>query len=306
MAAGAKHSIFLSDTGRVFVVGDNQHGQLADGSYPLISQRSTPIELVKRHDSGMDANDGGVLCSGNTCPGSVAAGAFTSFFRTSAGQTFAAGSNEKGQLGSLPSTVSVPKLMQDLGMHVAHIAAAGAHTVFVGYECNNTSPPCSGGAECVPMQVESSVPIFSFGCRCERGWTGGNCTYIPIPEFESECDITVGGTCSQDLNECASMPCAHGECLESSTYDPNPVWYAIGEQHYVPVGEFRCHCEDNGLLGGWEGRHCDIRISANPYFWVAMGFMGCIGMIVLALCAVFLRLKSSQRFSQGKVHHSGP
>ena len=61
----------------------------------------------------------------------------------------ASGANVKGQLGGIAeSLVKVPTHLADLSTSVAHISAAGSHSTFVGYECNNTSPPCHGAAEC--------------------------------------------------------------------------------------------------------------------------------------------------------------
>jgi hypothetical protein len=109
-------------------------------------------QLVKRWDSDMSVNDGGTLCSGGSCVRSLATGAWTTLFRTEAGDVYAAGSNAAGQLGNLTgSVVGVPKAMVDLHSlptTVGQIAAAGSHTVFLSYECSNTLPPCYGAAQC--------------------------------------------------------------------------------------------------------------------------------------------------------------
>jgi len=87
VAAGDMHSLFLTDDGRLWAMGDNDYGQLGDGTY---TTRNTPV-----------------LVNGGTNVIAMAAGSEWiaegteghSLYVTSDGKLWAMGANYYGQLG---------------------------------------------------------------------------------------------------------------------------------------------------------------------------------------------------------------
>ncbi len=285
VAAGAAHSLFCDNTGRIFAVGDNLSGQLADARGPLFPIRRTPVELVKRWDS--PGFDDGASCQSDglrherTCVRHVVAGARSSFFRTEAGKIFASGGNELHQLGGTwPDTFQiVPMALHDVVLPIAQLSSAGSHTVFLSAECSNTDGgPCStaGTEECINVETEATAPAFSFGCKCKPGWANGMCAENFISEYVGQCNVTLEGRCDVDIDECASSPCQRGICDDTVSCaakladDERTTSCAYGDRDCEDAeaesqkereanncgfelgpNQFMCTCEDNGLLGSY-------------------------------------------------------
>ncbi len=75
--------------------------------------------------------------------------------------------------------------------------------------CTGSGDPCVNGGTC-----SSSGAVYT--CGCDPGWTGTNCEI--------------------DIDECASSPCTHGECVDQ-------------------INGYVCECDS-----GWTGTHCEIDI----------------------------------------------
>ena len=90
MAAGWTHSLFLTASGQVKVVGFNGYGQLGLG-YAAVSSGGTYNRQPQTIQFG-----------GNHLISQVATNqaGFHSVFRTTTGRVFATGRNDQGQLGS--------------------------------------------------------------------------------------------------------------------------------------------------------------------------------------------------------------
>jgi hypothetical protein len=60
----------------------------------------------------------------------------------------------------------------------------------------------------------------------------GVCKYVFVGQYGSACNVQLGGTCSIDVNECASSPCRNGaKCLVSTD-----------KTSTVPVNASHCQC----------------------------------------------------------------
>jgi probable HAF family extracellular repeat protein len=109
IAAGILHSLFVKSDGSLWVMGDNESGDLGDGT---TVGHNTPQQIVS---SGVTA---------------VAAGAFQSFFIKSDGSLWAMGNNQFGQLGDGTSTDrAIP--VQIVPNNVTAIAAGFYHSLFL-------------------------------------------------------------------------------------------------------------------------------------------------------------------------------
>jgi alpha-tubulin suppressor-like RCC1 family protein len=84
IAAGSRHSLFLTKDGRVWATGRNDAGQLGDGT---TQNRSTVVPVVKADGSPFDS----VIA--------IAAGDRHSLFLRQDGSVWAVGNNDAGQLG---------------------------------------------------------------------------------------------------------------------------------------------------------------------------------------------------------------
>ena len=71
------------------------------------------------------------------------------------------------------------------------------------------SEPCANSGIC-------SDDVDEYSCRCTRGWSGENC--------------------GENVDECASSPCLHGQCSDL-------------------VAAYSCEC-----LLGWNGENCEVNI----------------------------------------------
>ncbi|KAK3244474.1 hypothetical protein CYMTET_45912 [Cymbomonas tetramitiformis] len=136
VACGEAHTLVLTAGGQIFAFGDNVHGQLGIDVTREWDRRGT------RGESGwvkMPEEAGGPSARVTA----VAAGAFHSVARTSAGHCLTWGRSKSGQLGhslqwldsimSSDANVRRPELVKGLkGIDVIMIAAGARHTVAVG------------------------------------------------------------------------------------------------------------------------------------------------------------------------------
>ena len=79
-----------------------------------------------------------------------------------------------------------------------------------------------------------------FLCVCMNGFADGQCDYDFIAEVAGHCNVTTGGACGMDVNECASRPCANGGGCSDSTTEGS-----------IGAGYFLCAC-----LPGFVGDTC--------------------------------------------------
>jgi alpha-tubulin suppressor-like RCC1 family protein len=123
IAAGSR-SLFLRSDGKVFSCGNNQFGQLGDGTSGNGTNKSTPIEILTTN-------------IGTAYPIiAIAAGNLHSLFLRSDGKVFACGRNgDYGQLGDGTSGTgtdkSTPILISSLSNITAIAAAGGDHSLFL-------------------------------------------------------------------------------------------------------------------------------------------------------------------------------
>jgi filamentous hemagglutinin family protein len=126
IASGYDHTIALTDDGYVFSWGNNEKGQLGDGT---IINRSTPVQVKAGEQVGE-------FLSTIT---KIAAGGYHSVALASDGTVFTWGYNASGQLGSNNTTdeyVTTPVLVHDVDTFdtlsgIASIAAGGNETAAV-------------------------------------------------------------------------------------------------------------------------------------------------------------------------------
>ena len=116
IAAGGYHSLFLKGDGSLWAMGDNDYGQLGDGT---INKKNVPKQIVA---SNVTAIAAGQL--GNE------AGGLHSLFLKGDGSLWAMGDNESGQLGDgTTDNMVVPE--QIVASNVTAIAAGGWHSLFL-------------------------------------------------------------------------------------------------------------------------------------------------------------------------------
>ena len=159
-AAGASHSLYLTDDGILWAAGANSHGQLGNG-IPQQTSQPQPVDTnavaiaaggghslyVLNNGTlwAMGWNNHGQLGDGTTNDVSfpesitnnvvaVAAGASHSLFITQDGRLWAAGLNSHGQLGNgITNDACQPVLVAS---NVVSIAAGGAHSLFLTLDGN--------------------------------------------------------------------------------------------------------------------------------------------------------------------------
>ena len=83
VAAGGEHSLFLKSDGSLWAMGDNEYGQLGDGTY---NNTNRPEQIVATNVTA------------------IAAGGSHSLFLKSDGSLWAMGDNQSGELGLHPNT----------------------------------------------------------------------------------------------------------------------------------------------------------------------------------------------------------
>ena len=114
IATGAYYSLFLKSDGSLWAMGDNEYGQLGDGTY---SQTNRPEQIVPTNVTA------------------VAAGWYHSLYLKRDGSLWAVGHNAEGQLGdgsystNAPYGVNVSE--QIVAGNVTAIAGGGDHSLFL-------------------------------------------------------------------------------------------------------------------------------------------------------------------------------
>ena len=97
------------------------------------------------------------------------------------------------------------------------------------------SSPCENGAGCTDSSLGGwdgrPVAADAFSCACLPGWSNGLCAYDFTSEYTSACNVTEGGACDEDLDECLSNPCVNGGGCSDSTVNSS-----------VPINAFSCAC----------------------------------------------------------------
>ncbi len=111
IAAGENHSIFVDPTGVVRAAGDNDRGQLGDGTN---FNRSSPVAVL-----GVGITD------------TVAAGSYHSLAKRADGRIYAWGDNAAGQLGLSRAIVRTSRAAVMPGVQAIDMAAQGRNTVVI-------------------------------------------------------------------------------------------------------------------------------------------------------------------------------
>jgi alpha-tubulin suppressor-like RCC1 family protein len=116
IAAGGYHSLFLKGDGSLWAMGDNEYGQLGDGT---INKKNVPKQVVASNVTAIAAGQLG-----------GADGGYHSLFLKSDGSLWAMGDNGSGQLGDgTTDSMIVPE--QIVASNVTAIAAGGLHSLFL-------------------------------------------------------------------------------------------------------------------------------------------------------------------------------
>ena len=129
-------------------------------------------------------------------------------------------------------------------------------------EC--ASSPCENGAKCTESSTDSKIPLDAFRCTCVDGFANGVCEYDYITEYEAQCNVTTGGTCDVDVDECTSSPCQNNATCTDST-----------NEQAVSYDAYKCRCMPgfaNGVCADgfiidytaqctmMEGGNCDLDV----------------------------------------------
>jgi hypothetical protein len=123
IAAGSFHSIFINKNGDLYVMGDNDYGQLGNDSTSYVM---TPVKI-------------------DTNVSEISAGAYYSLYLKKNGDLYAMGRNNYGQLGDGTTTNSLIPILIAKG--VEKIAAGDAHTLFLTNRISPYSPTDERGAK---------------------------------------------------------------------------------------------------------------------------------------------------------------
>jgi alpha-tubulin suppressor-like RCC1 family protein len=209
VAAGSEHSLFLLEDGSVNAVGDNNLGQLGDGTQTCritpvsvvgLRQRVTAVAAGDQHSLFL-LEDGSVKavgcnrhCQLGDCTTAnrsrpvpvvglgqrvtaVGAGGDYTVFLLEDGSVKAVGKNYNGQLGDgTTHTDGLLRLVVDLGQRVTAVAAGTCHTVFLledgSVKAVGYNGHCQLGDD---TQIDRSrpVPVVGLGQRATAVGAGG-------------------------------------------------------------------------------------------------------------------------------------
>ena len=118
IAAGGFHSMVLKKDGTVWAMGDNEYGQLGDGSTTARNSMSqVPMNFMQSHGSSVKA---------------IAAGFLHSMVLEEDGTVWATGRNDYGQLGD-GSKISKNLIVQ-VSTGAQAVAAGGWHSMVLKYD----------------------------------------------------------------------------------------------------------------------------------------------------------------------------
>jgi alpha-tubulin suppressor-like RCC1 family protein len=107
IAAGYRHSFYITDDGKLYAMGWNGYGQLGDGT---TTDQTTPVHIANN-------------------VASIAAGDTHSLYITTDGKLYAMGSNYAGQLGDGTKTdQTTPVHIID---NIASVAAGSSHSLYI-------------------------------------------------------------------------------------------------------------------------------------------------------------------------------
>ena len=144
VAAGAGgHSLYVTDDGKLWAMGNNESGQLGDGT---INSRYTPVQVTAHGAISVVA---------------VAAGAAHSLYVTSDGNLWATGDNRYGQLGN-GSTISrsTPARVTAHGAAaVIAVAAGSTYSLYVTDDGNLWAMGSNFGATPVQVKDYAGAPV---------------------------------------------------------------------------------------------------------------------------------------------------
>ncbi|MDF9827274.1 alpha-tubulin suppressor-like RCC1 family protein [Ereboglobus sp. PH5-10] len=155
IAGGEGHSLFVTNDGTLWAMGNNDKGELGDGTY---TRRNTPVQVASNvitvaagsKHSLFVKNDGTLWATGLNATGqlgnddtkdintpvqidtdvfAVAAGRWHSLYVKSDGTLWAMGYNEFGQLGD--GTLNVHNTPVQVATNVVAVAAGGNHSLFL-------------------------------------------------------------------------------------------------------------------------------------------------------------------------------
>jgi alpha-tubulin suppressor-like RCC1 family protein len=147
IAAGDGHSCALSTAGGVKCWGDNESGEIGDGSDPItVPRRLTPVDVVGFESGGASA---------------IAAGSFDSCAVTTAGALKCWGDGGFGQLGNDDFTAS------NVPVSVIGFESGGATAIATNY--HTCAIPSAGGVKC-----------WGLGDRGELGNGANNSSGVPV------------------------------------------------------------------------------------------------------------------------------
>ena len=148
VAAGYNHSLYVTDDGMLWAMGDNSLGQLGDRT---TTSRTTPVQV-----------DTGVIA--------VAAGSAHSLYVKSDGSLWSMGANWDGQLGN--GTTTDQSIPVQVATDVIAVAAGGNHSLFVkndgtlwgmGWNWNGQLGERDATSLTTPVQVATGVVAVAAG-----------------------------------------------------------------------------------------------------------------------------------------------
>ena len=117
-------------------------------------------------------------------------------------------------------------------------------------ECSSSPrSPCTNGAVCQDSATDGEVSYDAYRCVCSPGFTNGICNYTFIPEVAAQCNVSEGGNCDIDVDECQSNPCSAGSCVDSTDASDSSV------DIQVLPGAYYCDCSSS--RPGWTGDNCE-------------------------------------------------